>query len=138
VANVYNAGKFELTLKDLLLIIVNTAIALGSTRSNDPWLVVPMLGIAAIISVVFCIRHKGNIWVRFLSATTLVLVLGFVGWRDLRQAVPPPPVINSAAPRPLPASVNQNANNSDCSNIVAGGDVNNCTSSERAHGKNKR
>lgn len=138
-ADIYDAGRFKLTPQDLLVLIFTAALALWSTSSNDVWVVGLMLCVAAITSVFFCIRHKGPGWIRFVSAIAIVLILVFVGWRDLRHTSLPAPVMNSAAPSPPPpASVNQHADNSDCSNVVAGGDVNmNCTPSEKAHGKNR-
>ncbi|MBB5066178.1 hypothetical protein [Granulicella mallensis] len=136
-ANVYDAGRLRLTVKEKLALIISIAFALGSFDSHDAVLVVPSLSVAAIAFVLLCIWHKGNPWNRLATAIFFLVILVFAGRRSLRHTSLPAPAINTAAPAPQPLSINQNANNSDCSNIVAGGDVNNCTSSERAHVKNK-
>jgi hypothetical protein len=113
---------FKVTLKEGLLILAGTALALGSFRSDDPWIVVPMLAISAVAFVWLCLGHRGP-WKWRISAAALVLcVLVFIGWRDLRHrqdgVQAPPTARTTASP-----TINQTATSSNCANLVAGSDA---------------
>jgi hypothetical protein len=120
---------FRLSFKEILVIVPSTALALGSFGSADPYIVIPMLTISVIAFVALCVWHKGSpIW-RVGSAISIVLVLSFIGWRVLRK------VSESVA---HPITIDQKSVDSDCSNIVGGGDIKiNCPSTEQEHAKAK-
>jgi hypothetical protein len=84
----------KITRKEGLLLLAGTALALGSFKSDDPWVVIPMLSVSGVVFVYLCLGQHWN-WVRrILAAVLTVGVLGFIGWRDLRHppAAPAPKV----------------------------------------------
>jgi hypothetical protein len=120
---------FRLSFKEILVIVPSTALALGSFVSTDPYIVVPMLAISGIALVALCVWHKGSPTRRMVSAIFIALVLSFIGWSVMRKA-------SESAAHPL--TIDQKALDSDCSNIVGGGDVKiNCPSTEQEHAKAK-
>lgn len=74
----------RLSFKEGLLLTIGTALALGSFKTGDPWVVVPMLSIAAIAFVIICVIHPGRRLYRSVFGAAVLLVLSFIGWRDLR------------------------------------------------------
>jgi hypothetical protein len=117
-----NEARFRLGRKEWATLIFGTALALGSFKSDDAIVVVPMLFIAGLAFVLLCFWHQGNPLWRVLVAAALLLVLVFIGWRDLRHvpSIPPTPV---ATPVPTPPTIIQNATDSACSNFVAASDA---------------
>ena len=93
------------------MIVAGTALALGSFKSDDPWVVIPMLAISGFAFVCLCIWHEGSRLARAGVALLLVVLLTFIGWRDLRKPVslavattlPPQalPLVASKAPQPM-------------------------------------
>jgi uncharacterized membrane protein len=134
--------RFRLTRKEWVTLIFGTALALGSFKSDDPWVVIPMLVISGCAFVLLCVWHQGSIPLRALAATALVIVLIFIGWRDLRHGEVGVIVIGgSSVPAPAaPATpaISQTATDSDCSNLVAGSDAQiKCEAEEKRHAKDK-
>jgi hypothetical protein len=82
-----NRGRFQFNLKEVLVIVAGTALALGSFKSDDPWVVIPMLAISGFAFVCLCIWHEGSRLARAGVALLLVVLLTFIGWRDLRKPV---------------------------------------------------
>ena len=128
-------SQFGLTRKEWVTLIFGTALALGSFKSDDPWVVIPMLAIAGVAFVVLCMWHHGRIAWRVPVAGALLFILAFIGWRDLRHTEQFSP---SPQPSPAPTSptINQTATDSDCSNLVAGSNAQiKCKSEKERHGK---
>jgi hypothetical protein len=107
---------FHFSLKEVLVIVASTALALGSFRSKDPYVGIPMLIISGIIFVALCVGHQGKPKSRTALAMLISVVFIFIGWRDLRKPA-------SATHPAQPVNIDQTANDSPCSNVVAGGDV---------------
>jgi hypothetical protein len=121
--------RFRLSLKERLVIVASTALALGSFSSGDSYVVIPMLTVAGIAFVALCVQHHGSMFWRTASAVLFLSVLVFIGWRVLRKPS------ESAA---QPVNIDQKAVGSDCSNIVSGGDAKiNCPSTEQDHAQAK-
>ncbi len=47
-----------------------------------------MLLVAGLAFIALCVLHRGKPFVRILSAVIAVLILSFIGWRDLRRVSP--------------------------------------------------
>jgi hypothetical protein len=123
---------FHLSLKEVLVIVASTALALGSFGSNDPYVVIPMLIISGVAFVALCVGHQGSPRWRTTSAIFILIVLAFIGWRDLRK------LTGAASHAAQPVSIDQKAVESECSNIVGGGDIKiNCPSTEKDHAQAK-
>ncbi len=121
--------RYKLSGEEALLFLVATAPTLGSLKSDDPYLVIPMLAISGISFVLLCARHQGSALLRILSAIAMLSVLLFVGWRDLRKPV-------TALPQAPKMNVHQKADDTNCSNIAAGGNVTvDCTTEDKKHDK---
>jgi hypothetical protein len=106
------SGGLRFTVKEVLLTVLGTALALGSLKAEDPWVVIPMLLVAAAAFVILCVLHAGPPIYRFSVASAIVLILVFIGWRDLRHVatvVPPTPI----------QKIKQTAIDSPCANQVA-------------------
>ena len=74
----------RLTLKEWLLFVFASAIALAAFRADDAAIVTVMLTASAAAFVWLCIRHEGaKLW-RGAAALLLVGTLAIVGWCDLR------------------------------------------------------
>jgi hypothetical protein len=110
--------ELRLTRKEWVMLIFPTALALGSFKTDDPWVVVPMLCISGASFVLLCIWHQGRRAWRVFAASVLVAALSFIGWRDLHHQM------TTAQPAGTPAgtNINQTSTDSDCSNLVAGSD----------------
>ncbi len=80
-------GKFKFSLKDLLVIVAATALALGSIKAEDPWVVIPMLALSGIAFMGLCIGHEGRWQTRSAIGAVLVILLVFIGWRDLHKTI---------------------------------------------------
>jgi hypothetical protein len=76
-------NKFKFSLKEFLVFVIGTALALGSLKSGDPWVVTPMLFLAGLAFIALCVRHEGKPIVRVLVGLVMVALLVFIGWRDL-------------------------------------------------------
>ena len=70
------------------MILAGTALALGSFRSDDPLVVIPMLIISGIAFAGLCIWHEGGRIPRIAVGAVIVVALVFIGWRDLRKPEP--------------------------------------------------
>jgi hypothetical protein len=134
VEQTYGDG-LRFTVKEVLLTVSGTALALGSLKAEDPWVVIPMLSVAAVAFICLCVLHDGPRLYRIGVAFVIVLVLLFIGWRDLRHtAIQDRPVALS----PLPPSINQTATDSPCANQVAqSGSQINCDTPKEKHDKTK-
>jgi hypothetical protein len=99
---------FRLSLKDVLLTLAASGFALGSLRSDDVLVVVPMLALPATALIIICVLHSGSRTIRNLVAGVICLILGFVGWRDLRAPTQTAPNTNApvatVASKPVPQS----------------------------------
>ena len=129
--------RFRLTRKEAVMLCFGTALTLGSFKPNDPWVVIPMLGLAEASFIMFCVWHNGRIWWRVVMASALLVILAFIGWRDLhfQEHVSVPPVPTSTG---QPSSINQTATDSDCSNFVVGSDDQiSCETERKNRAKNK-
>jgi membrane protein implicated in regulation of membrane protease activity len=104
-------NRFRFKLEEVLVIVASTALALGSLNSRDPYIVISMLVISGIAFVALCFWHEGNPKWRMIVALGLLLVLAFVGWRDLRHVSPAIP------------SIQQKSKDDVCTNIVGGNNV---------------
>ena len=133
-------ARFRFSLKEVLVVIASTALALGSFRSGDPWVVIPMLLISGGAFIALCIWHEGKPVSRICTVILILIALGFIGWRDLRQgaqsASPPQSPTAPAQPSPM---INQQATDSECSNLVAGSGAQiKCEAAEKErHAKDK-
>jgi hypothetical protein len=97
---------FKITLKEGLLILAGTALALGSFKSDDAWVVIPMLSLSGVAFVWLCLGHQG-IWAwKIMAAVLTVAILFYIGWRDLRrpQELQYPHVVATARSFPQPAA----------------------------------
>jgi hypothetical protein len=83
--NPTNKTGFRFGRKEILVLIAGTALALGSFRSDDPLVVIPMLVLAAIAFILLCFWHEGSRSGRGIAAILLMILLTFIGWRDLRK-----------------------------------------------------
>lgn len=114
-----DGGGLRFSIKDVLLTVVGTALALGSLKAEDPWVVIPMLLLAGATFIVICALHAGRPTHRLGTAIAILLILAFIGWRDLRK---PEQIVQSPriplAPGP-PPTINQSAQDSPCANQVA-------------------
>jgi hypothetical protein len=113
--------------------LASTALALGSFKSDDPCVAIPMLALSGVAFIALCIWHRGSSVSRALVACVLVGLLAFIGWRDLRKS----PSSNKDAG--APPTINQSATDSDCSNLIAGTDAEiKCEAEKERHEKNKK
>lgn len=128
--------RFRLTRKEWVMLIFGTALALGSFKSDDPWVVIPMLTISGLAFILLCVWHHGSVLRRSLAAAALVVVLVFIGWRDFRRNEGG--VIGSQSPAaPATPPINQTATDSTCANFAAGSNAQiKCITEERAHHAN--
>jgi hypothetical protein len=77
--------RFKLTLKEVFILSFGTALALGSFKSDDPVVVIPMLSVAGVSFIGLCWWHQGKFLWRVIAALALLIILVFIGWRDLRS-----------------------------------------------------
>jgi hypothetical protein len=127
--------RFRLSRKEWVTLIFGTALALGSFKSDDPWVVIPMLTIAGVAFVLLCRRHHGRIVWRVLVALALLCALVFIGWRDLYHV---PKETGGSSPAPPQPTINQTSTGSDCSNLAAGSDSQiKCEAERERHEKDK-
>jgi hypothetical protein len=122
-------GGLQLSTEEKLLMIFGTGLALASLKADDRWVVIPMLLVASVSFIVLCVLHQGKPLTRTFTALSLVCVITFIGWRDLRKG-------STAATQGTMQKkvIRQTATDSRCSNVVAGRDANiNCDSSEKKH-----
>jgi hypothetical protein len=101
------------------MLIAGTALALGSFKTDDPLVVVPMLCVSGGAFVLLCIWQKWKVRWCVFAASLLIAAFSFLGWRDLRRQTKPVPQVTATAP---PPTINQTSTDSDCSNLVAGSD----------------
>jgi uncharacterized membrane protein len=122
----------RLSVKEILVITAATGFALATFRLDDPWVVIPMLLVSGIAFLVLCIRHRGKLSNRIALAVVILGVLGFIGWRTLRN-------LSRVQNHPTTiTTIQQNATDSDWSNNVGGKDVNvDCSSTEKQNDKKK-
>src|SRR6267143_6187649 len=111
-------------------LILPLALAVGSTFSPDILRVVLLGAMVIAITWTFYLTEFGG---RNFKKTALVgvgsIVLAFAIFAGGR-------ILDARAARfvPIPAMIHQNAIDSDCSNVVAGGDAKvNCPSTEKDH-----
>jgi hypothetical protein len=119
-----NPSRFRLDLKEILLLIAGTALALGSFKSDDPWVVSPMLFISGCAFVALCYWHHGNPLKRIGVSIFVVAVLCFISWRDLKKPTKIEATERTVAPprAPIPnrpQMIIQTADHSNCANISA-------------------
>jgi hypothetical protein len=79
--SVASRSRVSLTLKEVLLLIVASALAIGSLKGDDPWIVLPMLGVSAAAFVVLCVIHEGRRLYRIGVAVSLICVLSLIASR---------------------------------------------------------
>jgi hypothetical protein len=85
-----NNSGLQLTRKEWVTLIFGTALALGSFKSDDPWVVIPMLCISGATFILLCIWHGGKRAWRSFAALVLIAALCFIGWRDLHRQTTAP------------------------------------------------
>jgi hypothetical protein len=115
-------------------VILPLALAVGATFSPDILRVVLLPAMVLAITWTFYLTEFGR---RNFKKTALVgvgsIVLAFAifaGGRILDE--------RAARPAPIAPTIDQNAMDSDCSNVVAGGDAKiNCPSTEKDHAQAK-
>jgi hypothetical protein len=73
--------RFQFTIKEALLTLAATALALGSCKADDPLLFIPMLLLSWVAFILICILHKGKAIFRLVCGVAISIVLLFVGWR---------------------------------------------------------
>jgi hypothetical protein len=130
-----SGSRFRFSLKEVLVIIAGTALALGSFSLDDPWVVIPMLLISGGAFLALCIWHHGTPFWRICVAIAVVVALTFIGWRDLHHSK-----LEIGAPYvPTTPTISQTATDSECSNLVAGSNAQiECETAERdRHAKDK-
>lgn len=93
------SSGIRFSLKEALLLIAGTALSLGSFKLDDPWVVIPMLSLAAIAFIAMCAIHSGRWFYRVGISLIVILILLFIGWRDLRH---PQPAVSGGSPPPPP------------------------------------
>jgi membrane protein implicated in regulation of membrane protease activity len=133
----YSDPKIRLSRKEMLSLIIAISLALGSFKLDDPYVVISMLIVAGAASVLFCVWYHGKVLWRVFTAVVLLLVLAFIGWRDLRR--PESISAHSGTTRNNRATtIEQTATDSDYSNLVAGSDAKiKCTAEGERHVKDK-
>jgi hypothetical protein len=78
---------FRFTPKEVAVLIIGTALALGSFRSDDPWLVVSMLILSWGAFVYICAFHEGSPRARWASALAITAILAAISIRLFWAAV---------------------------------------------------
>lgn len=116
-------NSHRLILKEKLLLIIATPLALASLVPDDPWVCISMLIVSGIAFVSLCKWHAGGWIPRTVTAVILVGILVFVGRRDLRHSQGAQKKPTAPAHIDLP-SIQQKSTDSPCSNIVSGGNTN--------------
>jgi|GEM_PF-6453483 len=84
-------GEPTVTPKELLVLVGGTCLGLASLKTDDPWIVAPMLTASAAAFVWLCIRHLRSWKTRIGSSLFIVVVFVTVGWRDLKNTKDLPP-----------------------------------------------
>jgi hypothetical protein len=73
--------EFRFTGKEIAVLIIGTALALGSLRAEDPYVIVPMLAVSWITFLYICGTHEGPWQWRFGIAAIITLTLAAIGGR---------------------------------------------------------
>jgi hypothetical protein len=113
------ASEFRFERKEFLVLILGTALALCSLKSDDLWVVVPMLVISGGAFIALCYWHHGKPIVRTITAVALIGALAFIGWRDLRPRPKSEESVSAPTQSPPSIIINQTAIDSTCSNIAS-------------------
>jgi hypothetical protein len=79
-------GVFRFSRNEVVMLVIGTALALGSLKADDPWVVAPMLFVALGAFIYVCYVHAGAWFFRLLAAAVISTVIGFIGFRVLRKA----------------------------------------------------
>ncbi|HEX7159172.1 MAG TPA: hypothetical protein VF214_09175, partial [Edaphobacter sp.] len=77
---------FRFTPKEYLPFLFTVGLTLASLKSDDPWVVIPTLSVAAVCGILTCYWHTGPIWGRSATAILIAGTLLIIGWRELRKA----------------------------------------------------
>jgi len=76
-----NHPGLRLDRKEISVLVIGTALALGSFRTEDPLIVVPMLGVSWIAFLYICATHEGRIYWRVGIAGAISLILAAIATR---------------------------------------------------------
>ena len=76
--------RFRINIKEGLLTLAGTGLALGSFKTDDPLVLIPMLALSGFAFVALCVLHQGKAHYRIEMALFITVVLVFIGWRDLK------------------------------------------------------
>src|ERR1700690_4273157 len=72
---------FRFTGKEIAVLVIGTALALGSLRAEDPYVIVPMLVVSWVAFLYICGTHEGPWYWRLGVAALVTSSLAAIGGR---------------------------------------------------------
>jgi hypothetical protein len=87
------SNRFHFSPKEVVFLVVGTALALGAYKADDPLVAIPMFAISGITLVLVCVMHRGSLKSRIIVGVAISWLFIFVCWRALHGNGPKAPLV---------------------------------------------